>query len=73
MTTNLDPLAGRPLLAFAIRNGAAFVLAVGLLYVVIGEQRAQMREINARSAEMLTLVHALAGRCLDATGKPILR
>jgi hypothetical protein len=71
--TNSDPLASRPLLAFAIRNGAAFVLAAGLLYVVIGEQRAQMREINARSAEMLTLVHALAGRCLDATGKPILR
>jgi len=71
--TNSDPLASRPLLAFALRNGAAFVLALGLLYVVIGEQRAQMREINARSAEMLTLVHALAGRCLDATGKPLLR
>jgi hypothetical protein len=69
--TTSDPLAGRPLLAFAIRNGAAFVLAGALLYVMLGEQRAQLREIDARSAEMLTLMQAMVGRCLDATTKPI--
>ena len=70
MTPDSDPLAGRPLLAFAIRNGAAFVLAGILLYVVLGEQRTQMRAIDARSAEMLTIMQAMVGRCLDAS-KPI--
>ena len=70
MTNSVDPLAGRPLLAFAIRNGAAFVLAGVLLYVMLAEQRAQMKTIQAQSAEMLTIIHALAGRCLP--GSPLL-
>jgi len=70
--TDSDPFTGRPLLAFAIRNGAAFVLAGILLYVMLGEQRAQLRAVEARSAEMLTLMQAMVGRCLDAT-KPVIR
>lgn len=71
MTSSVDPLAGRPLLAFAIRNGAAFVLAGVLLYVMLAEQRAQMKAIHAQTTEMVTIIHALAGRCLPINPLPI--
>jgi len=72
MTSNADPFEGRPVLALAVKHGISAVLAAVLLYVMLIEQRQQLRAIEARSAETLTIINAMVGRCLDAT-KPIIR
>ena len=70
--TNSDPFGDRPLLSFFLKHGIWAVLTTGLLYVMLVEQRAQLRAIEARSAETLTIMQAMVGRCLDAT-KPVIR